>query len=81
MLVPRRVLRIVLVRRRLTGGPAADVAPQAQLLVSQLSLLGGAGCQPLCGPLGLVRELGHGQEPDLGRDAQRRPPAPLAIRG
>lgn len=76
-----RVLRIVLLRRRLTGGPAADVAPQAQLLVSQLSPLGGAGCQPLRGPLGLVPELGHRQEPDLGRDTQRRPPLPLAIGG
>lgn len=72
---PRRVLRIVLLRRRLTGGPAADVAPQAQLLVSQLSPLGGAGCQPLHGPLGLVPELGHRQEPDLGM----RKDAPLTL--
>lgn len=72
---PRRVLRIMLLRRRLTGGPAADVAPQAHLLVSQLSPLGGAGCQPLRGPLGLVPELGHRQEPDLGM----RKDAPLTL--
>lgn len=76
---PRRVLRIMLLRRRLTGGPAADVAPQAHLLVSQLSPLGGAGCQPLRGPLGLVPELGHRQEPDLGM--RKDAPLPLAMGG
>lgn len=71
-------MRIALLRRSLTGGPAAAVAPQAQLLVSQLSPLGSAGCQPLRGPPRLVSDREHRLEPDL-EEMRKGAPPPLAI--